>query len=361
MRRSSLVVVSMVIVLATCAVFPFGPPTATPTVIPTLTPLPTLTAAATQSPSPSSTLRPTLTPSFTATFTAAPYQLYTVPFLRARSYGGGSLELTGKMDENQSFKRFSFRYPSDGLSIYGFMDVPQGAGPYPVIIMIHGGTPISGYSLLDYSTPYADELAGAGYLVLHPALRDYPPSDKGDNLYRVGMSIDVLNLIALVKAEGGQAGPLLKADPQRIGLWGHSVGGGVALKVITISSDVKAALLYASLSGDDKLNFEKFTSGSNSPEAQAEAQTNALAWFQISPQYFLADITAAVSIHQGLQDTIVPPAWSADTCRRLRALRKTVFCVNYPDMGHAFAGMTDKKFVALSVVFFDNYLKNTPP
>jgi dipeptidyl aminopeptidase/acylaminoacyl peptidase len=265
------------------------------------------------------------------------------------------------MDDHSAFKRYAFTYPSDGLKIYGFMDVPRGEGPFPVIIMLHGKSPPASYSTLDYSTPYADELAGAGYLVLHPNLRNYPPSDAGDNLYRVGMAIDVLNLIALVKTQGGQLGPLSKADPARIGLWGHSMGGGIVLKVITISRDIKAALLYAPLSGDEKLNFEKFFNGSDNPQAAIERQTSPIGWFHISPSYYLNNITAAVSIHQGGQDDTVPPEWTDALCERLRALGKTVFCVNYPDMGHAFSGMTDKRFRALAIIFFKNYLARPAP
>jgi dipeptidyl aminopeptidase/acylaminoacyl peptidase len=50
-----------------------------------------------------------------------------------------------------------------------------------------------------------------------------------------------LNLIALIKQQGGKPGPLQLADPNAIGLWGHSMGGGVSIRVITVSPDVKAA------------------------------------------------------------------------------------------------------------------------
>jgi len=99
-------------------------------------------------------------------------------------------------------------YPSDGLNIYSFMNVPsQGTPPYPVVIAIHGYIDPGIYTTLDYTTRYADALARAGYIVLHPNLRGYAPSDNSpseENLFRVGFAIDVLNLIALVKAQGGQ-------------------------------------------------------------------------------------------------------------------------------------------------------------
>jgi len=65
------------------------------------------------------------------------------------------------------------------LSICGFANLPHGEGPSPVIIVLHGYIDLEIYQMLDYTTHYADALASAGYLVLHPNLRGYPPSDEG--------------------------------------------------------------------------------------------------------------------------------------------------------------------------------------
>ena len=42
---------------------------------------------------------------------------------------------------------------------------------------LHGYIPASEYKTMDYSTRYADALAKNGYVVLHPNMRDFPPSD----------------------------------------------------------------------------------------------------------------------------------------------------------------------------------------
>ena len=77
------------------------------------------------------------------------------------------------------------------------------------------------------------------------------------------MAIDVLNLVAIIKSTGGQPGPLETVDPQRIGMWGHSMGGGVTTRVITVSPDVKAAVLYSAMSGDEAKNYEAIGNWSN--------------------------------------------------------------------------------------------------
>jgi len=162
-----------------------------------------------------------------------PYWEYSIEYLRSRTYGGGKIEIAETLGQNSAFTRHYFRYDSDGLSIYGFANIPHGDGPFPVIIVLHGYIEPEIYQTLDYTTHYADALASAGYLMLHPNLRGYPPSDEGDNLFRVGMAIDVLNLIALVKENSGQPDLLQTADPTRIGLWGHSMGGGISTRVLT--------------------------------------------------------------------------------------------------------------------------------
>jgi hypothetical protein len=57
--------------------------------------------------------------------TLAPYEQYTVDFLRGRTYGGGTIEVVETMEATDSFTRYLIRYPSDGLNIYGFVNVPQ--------------------------------------------------------------------------------------------------------------------------------------------------------------------------------------------------------------------------------------------
>ena len=62
---------------------------------------------------------------------------------------------------SDAFTRTLITYPSDGLTIYGFVNVPVGEGPFPVIIAVHGYVEPEVYSTLDYTTRYADGLARA--------------------------------------------------------------------------------------------------------------------------------------------------------------------------------------------------------
>ncbi len=287
----------------------------------------------------------------------ARYATLTIDALVARSYGGGAVTMYETMAQTQDFTRYLISYPSDNLTIYGFMNVPTTPGPFPVIVAIHGYVEAEFYGTIDYTARYADDLARAGYLVLHPNLRNYFPSNNGPNLFRVGMAVDVLNLIALVRQTGGQPGALEQANPTTIGLWGHSMGGGISLRTITVDQGIQAAVLYNAMSGNEEWNFAKIQEWGNAGRGGAEARATEGVVEAISPINYLDRIQAAVSIHHGDADELVPPEWSTDLCDRLQALEKVVQCVTYLDQPHIFTEPSDRVFMDNTIAFFDTHLR----
>lgn len=314
-------------------------PTSTPTVTPTFTPHPTNTPTATSTPTP--------------TPTPDPYAGLTVADLSARSYGGGELDVEEVLAVTDAFTRSLVSYPSEGLTLYGFMNTPPGDGPFPVALMMHGYIPPEQYNTIAYTTRYADALARAGYLTIHPNYRNYPPSDAGDDEFRVNHSVDALNLIAIIRAQAGQPGPLQAADPSFVGMVGHSMGGGITLRTITISDAVQAAVLYGAMSGDEKRNYEKIQEWSGGTRGLEELNTPPEDLQRISPIFHLDRLTAAVSIHHGDYDGTVPPAWSEELCQQLQALNKPVECFTYPGQPHTFQGEADQLFMQRVADFFN--------
>jgi uncharacterized protein len=341
MKRIVLWIILSIFAGSACAPAPAATPVSTVTSTPTQTQLPTATP----------TLLPTISP------TPDPYFPWSIEHLRSRTYGGGQIEFLEVMGQNLYFTRYLIRYPSDGLNIYGFANIPSEAGPHPVIIALHGYIDPAIYNTLDYTTQYADALATAGYIVLHPNLRGYAPSDNGENLFRVGMAIDVLNLIALVQSQSGGTDPLATALPDRVGLWGHSMGGGITTRVLTVSDDVDAAVLYAAMSGDEQKNYAAIYEWSGQARGLEELNVPEDALSRISAMYSFQNITAPVSIHHGIADTLVPPDWSVTTCDQLNALGKNVECLYYQDMPHTFYGAGDQEFIQNTVEFFNRTLK----
>jgi len=331
--------------------------TATATATASITPPPVATATATVPPPPAVTPSPSLTP------TPDPYAGLTIADLRARSYGGGVLTAVQRLAVTESFTRTLITYPSDGLTIYGFMNQPSGPGPFPVALVLHGYIPPENYGTIAYTTRYADYLARNGYLVIHPNYRNHPPSDQTEAFaggrqtrdFRVGYALDVLNLMAIIQEQAGTPGPLARADGEAMHLLGHSMGGGITLRTLVVSPAVDAAVLYGSMSGDEYKNYERILVWSNGEVGEEELATPPEDMERIAPIHHLDRINAAVSIHHGENDTEVPPEWSEDLCRRLQGLGKQVECFSYPGAPHTFHDETDRLFQQRVLEFFNRY------
>ena len=340
--------VSVTQAAATATLAPSGTPT------PTATPSPLPTAAATATLMP--TTPPTATPLPTATPTPDPYAALTIEDLRGRSYGGGEVAVQGVLGVTTAFTRSLITYPSDDLTIYGFVNVPVGEGPFSVAIVLHGYIDPAVYETVAYTTRYADALARGGYIVLHPNLRGYPPSDSGPNAFRVGMAIDVLNLLAIVRETAGEAGPLAQADPSAIALMGHSMGGGITWRALTVDQGIGAAVLYGSMHPDEQENLAWRMRRSGGQGSGIEMAASAEDLARVSPSSYLQDIVTPLSIHHSVDDETVPYEWSDELAARMQALGKTADLYLYENTPHTFRGEADQLFMERMVAFFDAHL-----
>jgi len=290
----------------------------------------------------------------TLTPTIDPYQDLYIERLKNRKYGGGVLQNAGLLTEESGFKRFQFKYRSEGLDLFGFMDVPDGAGPFPVVILLHGSVDFAAYQTVDYTRRYADGLAQVGYIAINPNLRGYAPSQDGNNDFGIGDTIDTLNLISLIRTQSGTSGLLEKADKERIGLWGHSMGGGIVLRALIIDPGIKAGLLYASVNSNEVLNLTHF---GNDGRRETKFKIPGVALDLISPSQFLKEIIAPLSIHHGAEDETVPVKWSQELCKQLQNLGKQEECFLYPDQAHTFQNSGDTLFIKRMIEFFNKKLK----
>ena len=348
----------------------------------------TLTATATMTATLDATPTSTATPTIVGTPTPTPIQ-YALPLdpdalsiqaLRARPYGGSGVKITRVISTGEAYKQVLIEYPSDGLRITGVMNIPRGLGPFPVVIMDHGYFKPAEYKTGDGTSRAADALARRGYLTIAPDYRCYAGSQCGANPFYIGYAIDVLNLIA-------QLSSLPDADTVRLGIWGHSMGGGISLRVLAVNDSIKVASLYGALTGDDEVHYcwlrgcqtrvlptpnrgvraeqalleaidSEFLAATapSAPNGSAPAKYHEI-FLKSSASRNLSNITAATIIHHGEADDIVPIQWSIDLATTLKAMGKTATLYTYPEQGHVFGGWGWQIFMARTISFFDEQLK----
>lgn len=342
----------------------------------------------TETASRSSTETPTPSPVPTITFTPSPTPSieelvfpFTLEGLRRHDFQSGEIHIRSSLeDENQFFTTYLIDYPSDGLTITGVMHVPAGEGPFPVIIMNHGFFSRSIYRSGDGTDRAAPYLAQHGYITLAPDYRSWGESDVGPSFFYSGLVVDVINLINAVPS-------LSKADPDRIGMWGHSMGGGVTMKVLAVDPRPKAAVLYSPVSADDRDILERWGPGcfgdiaegelivgcnssdvipadlpQNLQDAYTFAASDAETLKGISPFYHLEDVAAPIQIHYGTEDgktlSGTPPQWSVKLTQGLREAGKEAELYQYEGEGHSFIGQPWFDLMSRTLRFFDRYVKN---
>ncbi len=291
----------------------------------------------------------------TASATPDPFAAYFIATLRARSYPGGSITIVQTLEKTTAFTRTLIAYPSDGLTITGMMNVPVGSGPFPVIILNHGHFDPAEYTTGRGTQTAADYFARHGYLTLAPDFRGYAGSDPGENYFRLGYAIDVMNLIASVKS-------LPQANADSIGLWGHSMGGGVTIALLTLNPPgVRGAVLLAPMNADAAIDYYRIayfrgqpTPGPEWPVPPPDAPD---LYAHVSPINYLSNVSVPVLIHHGDADTTVPPEWSAQLQAALTAAGKQATLYSYPGAGHSFYNSDWLLFMKRNAEFFDKLLK----
>src|SRR3990167_11015355 len=78
--------------------------------------------------------------------------------LRRRQYQGGEIKIEETLSKEGNYTSYVFSYPSDNLKIYGMMNVPDGNGPFPVIVLNHGYFNTQSFNSGDGSHAMADIL-----------------------------------------------------------------------------------------------------------------------------------------------------------------------------------------------------------
>jgi len=328
----------------------------------------------TPSPIPTITFTPSPTPTIEEWITT-----FTIEGLRQHDFQSGEIHIRSTLNENDKYTSYLIDYPSDGLTITGVMQIPVGEGPLPVIVMNHGFFARSVYNSGDGTDRSSAYLAQHGYITLASDYRSWGDSDIGESFFYSGLVIDVINLLNAIPS-------IEQADPNRVGMWGHSMGGGVTMKVLTIDPRVKAAVLYSTVSADtlDVINrwgmgcFGDIAQGEliigcnssdvipndlplNLQDAYRFAATDADTLKEVSPYYYLDDVTAPIQIHYGTEDgefiSGTPPQWSVKLTQALRDAGKEAEMYQYEGEGHSFIGQPWFDFMTRVLRFFDRTLK----
>jgi uncharacterized protein len=256
--------------------------------------------------------------------TATPMHPLSIESMRQQEYPGSSLVFEEVLEAGTNYDRFVVSYLSEGNKIFAMLTIPRGERPltgWPVIIFNHGYIPPDVYRTTERYVAYVDSIASHGYIVLKSDYRGHgfsegaPSGAYGSPAY----TTDVLNAVASIKMYPD-------ADPNRIGMWGHSMGGQITLRSMVINKDIKAGVIWAGVVASYPDLFEYWwgprdagrptrTPDPTNPrgswrysltEQYGTPEENPDFWASISPNSYISDISGPVQLHHGTADEDVP-------------------------------------------------------
>jgi len=325
-----------------------------------------LSSTATSPPAPTPTETSTLTPIPTATPVPHPLE---INVMRAREYPGSDILIETVLDPGVNYNRYLVSYLSEGLKIYALMTIPSGEKPptgWPVVIFNHGFIPPDVYVTTERYIAYVDLIARSGYIVFRSDYRGHGNSEgeAGGAYSRPDYTVDVLNAVASMKKH-------LDADPNRIGMWGHSMGGYITLRSMVTTTDIKVGVIWAGVvaSYPDLLTKWRRGTGSAVPptprpgswrmslvDIYGSPEENPEFWNSISANSYLADISGPIQLHHGTADADVPLEFSEWLFFQMLDAEQYVELYKYEGDNHNISNYFSTA-MQRTIEFFDRYLK----
>ncbi len=335
----------------------------------TTTPSPTTEISAT--PTLTATLEPSPTPTITPTPTLTPHPM-SIPALRQMGFPGSEIVIEEQLTNGPNYFRYYAYYLSEGLKIYALLTVPYSDPPeggYPAIVFNHGYIPPEIYRTTERYIAYVDSLASSGYVVFRI---DYRGNDRSEGTPSgaygdPGYTIDVMNAVTSL-----QNYP--EVNPEKIGMWGHSMGGFLTLRAMVISNQVKAGVIWAGVVGSYSDLFCCWRRGdrpTSTPDPDPSSsrrwrsswvsqfgspEDNPEFWDSLSANTYLDDISGPVQLHHGTADESVPLEFSETLYQQLQDLGKPVELYTYEGDNHNISNLFSLAMTR-TIEFYDRYLK----
>lgn len=267
--------------------------------------------------------------------------------------------------EEELVSRLFFFNTSSGKKVSGLLNIPSKKGKYPITILIRGFVDPSIYETGLGSQRVGEYFASNGFITLSPDFLGYGSSDKPvDDAFedRFMTYTTIMDLIASIEnindalERNGYSDVI--ADAEKIGIWGHSNGGQIAMSIAEIMGHKYPTVVWAPVSKPFPYSILYYT---DEFEDNGKALRKALAKFEenydvekYSMTNFYGWIKAPIQIHQGAADEEVPAFWSEDLENILKNKEVDVEYFSYPSENHNFQNGNWPLAVSRSAEFIKN-------
>ncbi|MXV22005.1 alpha/beta hydrolase family protein, partial [Deinococcus xianganensis] len=198
----------------------------------------------------------------------------------------------------------------------------------PAIVFNHGYIPPAEYRTTERYVAYQDAFARAGFVTLKSDYRGHGSSEgEARGGYNdPGYTVDVLNAAASLRRDP-------RVNPDRLGLWGHSMGGQLSLKAMIVDPRLKAASLWAGVIA----SYDVLSTDWNPPPGEPRTldALNRRYLRLLSPNAYLRELNGRpIQLHHGTNDADVPYSFQKNLADDLRNAGQGVEAYRYEGDDH---------------------------
>lgn len=148
------------------------------------------------------------------------------------------VSLTASLAAAAEVKTETIRYPSGSDTVQGYLAVPEGAGPFPAIVVIQ-----EWWGLNDWIKENARRLAAQGYVCLAPDLYRGQVATEMATARKLMMGLPPDRAVRDLKAAVDVLTRHDKVRKDRIGVIGWCMGGGYALQASLADKRLAACVM----------------------------------------------------------------------------------------------------------------------
>lgn len=276
-----------------------------------------------------------------------PLEKYSFENLRKTRMTPSVFSLGDPLKDEKEFASYKFYFLVDGKKVSGLLNMPKKAGTYPVIVLFRGFIEKDAFTTGEGTRRTAEYFAQNGFVTLAPDFFGFGESENGsdDGIEdRFQTYTTALTLLSSVKSlnktlQATESG-MIQTDSEKVGIWGHSNGGHIALAVLSITGKPYPTVLWNPVSKPFPYSILYFT---DEYEDHGKGLRKLVADFEkdyniekYSPTNYYKDITASIQLHQAVDDEAVPIRWSDQLYDELKTLDKDIAYFTYPGENHNF-------------------------
>ncbi len=300
-----------------------------------------------------------------------PLEKYTIDRLSSRIAVGSQITLDEAVATTSAYTAYKFHFTSEGPTssgeaglrgagkkVTGLAHIPNSASETnkkPVIVQFRGYVEHDIFESGMGTRRSAEVFARNGFISLAPDFLGYGGSDNpSEDVFeeRFQTYIAGLDLLASIPS-------LPMTDSSRVGIWGHSNGGQIALTILEITGKPYPTTLWAPVSKPFPYSILYYT---DEAEDRGKALRKKLADFErdydvelYSLPNFVDRIAAPVQLHQGTGDAAVPVKWNDEFVSVLQDKKKDIEYFVYPGADHNLTPSWNT-VIGRDVAFFRKFL-----